>query len=101
MTEADRIGEERPAAPDLLLFVAGREAHSVAARRNLERIVGERLAGQGCEVRVIDVFENFRSALEHGVVVTPTLLVGAGRARAVVIGDLSDEGRVLCALGVA
>lgn len=82
----------------LLLFVAGNEPNSQIARTNLERLRSE--AGSGLiEVQVIDVLEDGAPALEHRILVTPTLLRLSPAPKVVVIGNLSDLDRVRSALG--
>jgi hypothetical protein len=58
----------------LILFVAGRGPNSIAAQENLRRICdGE----TDCvwELRVVDVLDDYQAALDHGVLVTPCLVL--------------------------
>ena len=84
----------------LRLFVAGDEANSRQARRNLARLCEEHLNGTA-DVEIIDVLKDFRAAVAERVLVTPALIVGSAPSRVVVLGNLSDTARVLSALGVS
>jgi circadian clock protein KaiB len=83
----------------LVLYVAGQTPKSVTAIRNLERIVAEHLAGQ-CEVEVIDLREQPQMAREHNIVAIPTLVRSLPVPVQKIIGDLSDEEKVLVHLKV-
>ncbi len=81
-----------------LLFVAGGEPNSTRARENLAAL--QRAAGPGCAVEVVDVLEDFQRALEHDVLVTPSLIQLEPAPRVTVLGALSDAERVAAALGL-
>jgi circadian clock protein KaiB len=83
----------------LLLFVAGDELNSRLARENIQEL----LATTPCDValEIIDVLENTAQAMEHTVLVTPTLIRLAPAPRVLVIGNLSDLTTVRSALGLA
>lgn len=81
----------------MILFVAEGESHSAQARLNLERICREHLAGN-CDVRIVDVLQDYQLALEHNILVTPCLLVLHPAPRALIAGTLSDRSKVLSAL---
>jgi len=83
----------------LVLFVAGEEKNSRLARENLKRLCDAELGGD-CEVRVVDVLEDFAPALEHNVLLTPALLVQAPPPETMIIGNLKDRNKVLTALGL-
>lgn len=83
----------------LMLFVAGEEHNSRIARVNLARICKEILNGR-CEMQVVDVMQDFETALEYGIVLTPALLVVEPLPQIVIVGDLSDTEEVLTALQV-
>ena len=90
----------RPAAREvyrLRLFVAGDAPNGVLARDNLGKLCAEHLAGRH-ELVVTDVLQDFRAALEHRVLVTPTLLLLAPPPRVTVVGTLADTPKVLAAL---
>ena len=81
----------------LILFVAGEEPNSRAARRNLAEICENELHGR-CDVQVVDVLEDFTAAAEHNVLVTPTLLVVEPDPKLTIVGNLSNHAKVRSAL---
>ncbi|HSN57053.1 MAG TPA: circadian clock KaiB family protein [Candidatus Sulfomarinibacteraceae bacterium] len=83
----------------LLLFVAGDERNSRLARANLERLCAE-VHGDDHELEVVDVLEDSSRALEHFILVTPTLLRLEPQPEVRVIGNLSDLETVRSALGL-
>ncbi|MCJ2033382.1 circadian clock KaiB family protein [Methylobacterium sp. J-068] len=81
----------------LRLFVAGMTPRSQRAIANLRRICDERLAGR-VDLATIDIFQQPHLAEEHQVVAAPTLLRLEPLPVKRLIGDLSDEARVLAGL---
>ncbi len=81
------------------LYVAGRAPNSVKAIANLEAICREHLK-DGYRLEVVDVCEHPRRALDDGVLVTPALARLSPTPGTQVIGNLSDTGSVLAALGL-
>ena len=89
-----------PRAPrKLTLYIAGQTPKSVAAISNLQRICAEHLPGQ-YEVEVIDLKQNPKLAREHSIVAIPTLVRELPVPIRKIIGDLSDEEKVLVNLRV-
>ncbi|MFP4053042.1 MAG: circadian clock KaiB family protein [Phycisphaerae bacterium] len=84
---------------NLTLYVAGDRPNSLKAQANLRAICEEAIPG-GAEVEVVNVLADFARAAEHGIVVTPTLIVDRGNTSTVVIGTLSDRDKVLAAIGI-
>jgi circadian clock protein KaiB len=84
----------------LWLFVAGDRPQSLEARKNIEQIRKMHLRSR-CELTVFDVCEDSAIALDHGIVVTPTLLLLSPAPRVTIIGNLRDTHKVLAALRVA
>lgn len=82
------------------LFVAGDEPNSRKARAALARLCDERLKDR-CEIRIVDVFENYQEALDNHVIVVPTLIVDEPPPVKIIAGSLSDEGDLLAALDLA
>jgi circadian clock protein KaiB len=82
------------------LFVAGDSPNSARAVENLKALCDRRLGGQ-CDREVVDVFREPQRALADGILVTPTLIKLAPGPVKSVVGDLSQEGAVLLALGVS
>ena len=81
----------------LLLFVAGNESNSLAARRNFARLC-DSTNGSDIECDIVDVIEHFRMALEHNVLVTPCLVLVEPEPRVMIVGTLKDLARVRAAL---
>ena len=78
----------------LRLFVAGMTPRSHVAIANLHRICGVRLAGR-FDLEIIDIYQQPHLAEANQVVAAPTLLRLQPRPVRRIIGDLSDEQRVL------
>lgn len=73
----------------LRLYVAGDTGPSAQARRQLEPL-REQLGPNGCEIEVVDVFDQPDLAEEDRILATPVLLRLLPAPRLSVIGDLSD-----------
>lgn len=81
------------------LYIAGGAPNSVKAIANLQAICEKHLK-DSYRLELIDVCEYPQRALADGILVTPSLTkVSPGRT-ANVIGNLSDTGSVLAALGL-
>jgi hypothetical protein len=80
-----------------MLFVAGSQPNSVAAIENFRRL---RESTHDCELRVeiVDVLCHYSLALEHGVLVTPCLVVLEPAPRVTIVGTLRDLDRVRAAM---
>ncbi|SFS11936.1 circadian clock KaiB family protein [Sphingomonas jatrophae] len=83
----------------LTLYVAGQTPKSVAAIRNLERMCAEHMPGR-YEVEVIDLRQHPQLAREHNIVAIPTLVRSLPVPVQKIIGDLSDQEKVLVHLKV-
>jgi circadian clock protein KaiB len=83
----------------LTLYVAGQTPKSLAAISNLQRICSEHLPGQ-YEVEVVDLKQNPKLAREHSIVAIPTLVRELPVPIRKIIGDLSDEEKVLVNLRI-
>jgi circadian clock protein KaiB len=81
----------------MLLFVAGDEKTSRAARSNMQSICDRHLNGQSC-VEVVDVLRDYKKAIENRVLITPTLLVLEPEPAVRIVGTLEDTDRVLSAI---
>jgi len=86
-------GEARHVPVRMILFVAGEETNSRRAKENLARLCSEVL-NKDYELDIIDVFEDFQAAMEHHVMVTPTLIVTDPPPGLRILGDLRDEERL-------
>jgi circadian clock protein KaiB len=99
-----RMDEITPAAAgaaewQLRLYVAGQTAKSIAALANLRRICETNLAGR-YEIEVIDLLENPRLAAGDQILAVPTLVRKVPEPMRKIIGDLSNEARVLVGLDI-
>jgi circadian clock protein KaiB len=83
----------------LKLYVAGRTAKSMAALSNLKRICETHLAGQYV-IEVIDLMETPQLAAGDQILALPTLVRHLPHPIKKIIGDLSNEERVLVGLDV-
>ncbi len=83
----------------LTLFVVANDPNSMLAEENLRHICAEYLRAGECTVRIVDVLAEFEVALEHDVLVTPTLIVEGPRGRSTILGNLSDIDRIVLTLG--
>ena len=81
----------------LRLFMADNEPNSRQARENLERLQQTYL-NRPHEKEFIDVLEDFQTALENNVLVTPCLILVSPLPKVTVFGNLSDTEKVLAAL---
>jgi circadian clock protein KaiB len=79
----------------LRLYIAGSTPNSARAAENLsaalDRVDGSR---EALGLEVVDVFAAPRRAVTDGVIVTPTLIGLHGSGRTVLIGDLTDTGKL-------
>lgn len=83
----------------LRLYVAGQTAKSVAALANLRRICETHLAGQ-YRIEVIDLTKTPQLAAGDQILAVPTLVRRLPEPIKKIIGDLSDEERVLVGLDI-
>jgi circadian clock protein KaiB len=81
------------------LYIVGGAPNSVQALANLERICQQHLKGN-YQLEIVDVFEQPLRALADGVIVTPSLIKLAPLPAAHIVGNLSDQNKVLLALGL-
>lgn len=87
----------KPETWELRLYVAGQTAKSVTALANLKRICDQHLAGQ-YTIEVVDLLENPKLAAGDQILAIPTLVRKLPPPMKKIIGDLSDEMRVLVGL---
>lgn len=88
-----------PPAFQLRLYVAGETTKSLAALANLQRICTTYLAGQYC-IEVIDLTKTPQLAAGDQIIAVPTLVRRLPEPIKKIIGDLSDEERVLVGLDI-
>lgn len=83
----------------LRLYVTGQTPRSTAAITNIRRTC-ERFLKDRYELTVIDLFDQPERAKEEQVIAAPTLVKMLPPPLRRLIGDLSDESRVLIALDI-
>ncbi len=83
----------------LRLYVAGQTPKSIAALANLKRLCESHLAGR-YEIEVIDLVKNPKLAAGDQIFAIPTLVRKLPTPIKKIIGDLSNEVRVLVGLDV-
>ena len=83
----------------LRLYVAGNAPNSAQAVANLEAICREHLHGTQ-DLEIIDVLQQPQRAMAAGILVTPTLSKLYPLPTAEVVGNLSDQPKVLQAIGI-
>lgn len=83
----------------LRLYVAGRTPKSERALENLKSICEHRLEGK-YEIEVIDLLENPQLAADHQILAVPTLVRRMPPPVRKIIGDLSEEEKVLVGLDI-
>jgi circadian clock protein KaiB len=84
---------------ELRLYVAGQTEKSVAALANLKRICETHLAGR-YRIEIIDLVKAPQLAVVDQIVALPTLVRRLPEPIKKIIGDLSNEQRVLVGLEV-
>ena len=83
----------------LRLYVAGQSAKSLTAFANLKRICETHLAGQ-YRIEIIDLLKTPQLAAGDQIIAVPTLVRHLPEPIKKIIGDLSNEERVLVGLDV-
>jgi circadian clock protein KaiB len=83
----------------LRLFVTGSTPNSARAIRNIRALCEEKLLGR-YDLEVIDIYQHPEDVRREEIVVTPTLVKKSPLPFRKIIGDLSDEERVLVGLNL-
>lgn len=83
----------------LRLYVAGQTPRSLAALSNLKRICAKHLDGK-YELEVIDLIKNPQLGQGDQILAIPTLVRNLPQPIRKIIGDLSNEDRVLVGLNL-
>lgn len=81
------------------LYVTGAGTHSLAAVRNLRKLCARHLADNS-EIHIVDILRNPTLAGAAHILASPTLVKSSPPPLQKLVGDLSDEARVLRALGI-
>jgi circadian clock protein KaiB len=88
---------EKAETYNLRLYVAGETPRAAAALANLKRICEEHLCGR-YTIEVVDLLKNPRLASGDQILAVPTLVRRLPQPIKKIIGDLSNEERVLVGL---
>jgi circadian clock protein KaiB len=96
---SDEEETEPPANYRLRLIVAGSTARSRLTIENLRRICNEHLPGQ-VDLAIIDIYQQPELAEQYQVIAAPTLVRLLPSPVRRIIGDLSEEARVLRGLEI-
>jgi circadian clock protein KaiB len=83
----------------LRLYVTGTTGKSVRAVQNVRRICEEHLKGL-YELEVVDIYKNLPLAKGDQIIAAPTLIKRLPAPLRQLIGDMSDEQRVLVGLDI-
>ena len=84
----------------LKLYVAGATSKSSLAIQNIQRICEEHLAGQ-YKLEIVDLYQQPAEAARGQVLAAPTLVREECSPPRRMVGDMSDEARVLAGLGLS
>jgi KaiB domain. len=84
---------------ELRLYVAGHTTKSVTALRNLKKYCEEHLLGQ-YSIEVVDLLKNPQLAEGDQILAIPTLVKKVPEPVRKIIGDLSNEEKVLVGLDI-
>jgi circadian clock protein KaiB len=83
----------------LRLYVTGSNARSAHAIENMRRICDEYLAGRH-ELQVVDIYQRPEAAREFQLIAAPTLVKLLPAPLRRIVGDLSDQHKVLVSLEI-
>jgi circadian clock protein KaiB len=83
----------------LRLFIAGTSPNSMRAVSNLKKICDKYLANN-YDLEIIDVYQQIEKAAEEQLIALPLLVKSLPGGSRRMVGDMSDEKRVLKGLGV-
>jgi circadian clock protein KaiB len=94
-------GEGAPAAQrlNLTLFISGASPASTVAVLRL-RDLCDRHAPSGYELKIVDIYQQPEEVVSRGVLAVPTLIKELPLPVQVLIGDFTNEPRVLAGLGL-
>lgn len=84
---------------DLVLFISGASDRSRVALANIKAIANQHLSGR-YRLSVVDLYQQPERAREHEIIAVPTLVKRLPQPLRRLIGDLSDEDRVMVGLDI-
>jgi len=91
--------KKQPAEWQLLLYIAGQTPKSIKALSNIKKYAEEYLAGK-YSIEIIDLLVNPQLAEGDQILAVPTLVRKFPEPIRKIIGDLSNEERVLVGLNI-
>jgi circadian clock protein KaiB len=100
--DADGTGRDQVSEPvrvQLRLFISGATPRSTRALANIKAIAEKHLHGR-YDLEVVDAYQQADLVRDEQIVVLPTLVKHLPQPIRRVIGDLSDENRVVLGLGL-
>lgn len=83
----------------LTLFVSGTSPASARVERRLREMC-DRHSPSGYDLKIIDIYQQPAEVVSRGVLAVPTLIKDLPLPVRVLIGDFTDEPRVLAMLGL-
>ncbi len=83
---------------EFLLFISGMSRNSAMALENITRIIRDHTPDSTIEI--IDIRDRNDMAVDHQIIGIPTLIRTTPKPRKMIIGDLSDEQKVLKILDI-
>ena len=95
-----REGEPTPVRLQLALFVSGAAPTSNQAAQRLRDLCDQHCPS-GYDLEIVDIYQQPEVVASRGVLAVPTLIKELPLPERVIIGDFTDEPRVLAALGLS
>ena len=99
MAKASKLSEKKVITYELRLYIAGNTPKSVAALNNLKKYCEEHLKGQ-YKIEVVDLLVHPQLAAGDQILAVPTLVRKVPVPIRKIIGDLSNEEKVLVGLNI-
>ena len=84
---------------DLKLFISGASRNSTKAIKNLQRILENNFAGS-YKLQIIDIYQDKALAQSEQIVAVPLLIRKGPKPEQRLIGDMSDEEKVINTLKI-
>ena len=94
------VGAAAPEQYDLCLYVTGMTPHSVRAIENIRTFCKRHLQGRHT-LRIFDLYQQPSLAREEQLIAAPTLVKRTPLPQRRLVGDLSNQQRVLAGLGLS
>lgn len=98
--EAENPGAGAGPAYVLRLYIAGATPNSTRAVQNIKTICARYLEGR-YELLIVDIYQQPELASREQIIASPTLVKVLPLPVRRLVGDLSEQGKVLAALGLS